>query len=80
MCGPQQCASHGVRQPYTAADLGEFIGFSSRCPAVFYRLRNQICSNPRRRAMVTACVRSLAPSLSTRFLIWKLTVVSAIVN
>jgi hypothetical protein len=36
------------------------------------------CSKPRRTAMVTAWVRSLACSLSTRFLMWKLTVVSAI--
>ncbi len=41
---------------------------------------DQICSRPRRTAMVTACVRSLAPSLSTRFLIWKFTVVSAIAS
>ena len=37
----------------------------------------QICSSPRRTAIVTACVRSLAPNLSTRFLMWKFTVVSA---
>ena len=39
---------------------------------------DQICSRPRRSAMVTAWVRSLAWSLSTRFLMWKLTVVSEI--
>ena len=33
------------------------------------RVLGQSCSSPRRMAMVTACVRSLAPSLSTRFLI-----------
>jgi hypothetical protein len=36
---------------------------------------DHICSRPRRSAMVTAWVRSLALSLSTRFLMWKLTVV-----
>lgn len=45
---------------------------------LFSFLRNgQISRRPRRRAIVTACVRSLAPSLSTKFLMWKLTVVSA---
>lgn len=41
---------------------------------------DQICNRPRLSAMVTAWVRSLACSLSTRFLIWKLTVVSEIDN
>src|SRR5882724_10835723 len=41
---------------------------------------DHICSRPRRSAMATACARSLAPSLPTRFLMWKLTVVSAIAS
>ena len=40
----------------------------------------QVGSSPRRVAMVTACVRSFAPSLSTRFLMWKLTVFSEMAN
>ncbi len=42
----------------------------SHQPVVFYRggRQLQICRMPRRRAMVTACVRSLAWSLSTMFL------------
>src|SRR5262249_53284147 len=40
----------------------------------------QIGNNPRRIAIVTACVRSFAPSLSTTFLMWKLTVFSEIVS
>jgi hypothetical protein len=35
----------------------------------------QICSNPLRIAIMTVWVRSLTWSLSTRFLMWKLTVV-----
>ena len=58
-----------------------YIGICSYQPAVFCRpLPDQICSKPRRRAIVTACVRSLAWSLSTRFLMWKLTVFSEIAS
>jgi hypothetical protein len=57
------------------------VGYEAICNPLFSTgQHDQIWSNPRRMAMVTACVRSLARSLDTRFLIWKLTVVSAMVN
>jgi hypothetical protein len=57
------------------------IKISSQNPIVIYRsFCYQASSNPRRSAIITACVRSLAPSLLTRFLMWKLTVVSAIAS
>ena len=50
------------------------------CPVAIYRCYCCIWSRPRRSAIVTACVLSFACSLATRFLTWKLTVVSAIAN
>ena len=49
-------------------------------PVVIYRRYRYIWSRPRRSAIVTACVLSLACSFATRFLTWKLTVVSAMAN
>src|ERR1700759_180604 len=55
-------------------------GAGLACCSFFYYSghHSHICKSPRRNAIVTACVRSLAWSFSMMFLMWKLTVVPQI--
>ncbi len=76
----QQTAFWQHRLRYRVCLTSRNIEIYGPHPTVFYRSTeyDQICSKPRRSAMVTAWVRSLARSLSTKFLMWKLIVVSEI--
>lgn len=71
------------RTLYALRDAGEIEQFAANvcvllwCSAGRVRPTSQISNKPLPIAMATACVLSLARSLLIKFLIWKLTVVSA---